>query len=405
MFQSFFPNPRLFLLTGGAWALFCVLVWNFFVYDWTDPLGIAALTGWDPNRVWLYQFNILCYVAFTVGWMMSTTHRWARWSVGGSALIVFVTWFQVQISVMVNEWYGSFFDLIQQALAEPNAVALDQYYSQLMDFAWLAGVFIFTAVLAAFFTQHYTFRWREALNDRYVDMWHDVRHIEGASQRIQEDTMRFSRIMEALGSRFIDAVMTLIAFLPLLWELSENVPALPLIGEVPGSLVWVALIWSIGGTLLLAVAGIRLPGLEFRNQRVEAAFRKELVIGEDNAERAEPITLGELFSNVRKNYFNLYLNYLYFNIFRFGYGQAGVVVPLILLAPVIVAGSITFGIFQRILNAFNQVENSFQFLVNSWTTIVELMSIYKRLRAFEAAARGEELSEIEFEPESQATRA
>ena len=49
--------------------------------------------------------------------------------------------------------------------------------------------------------------------------------------------------------------------------------------------------WSIFGTALLAVAGIKLPGLEFRNQRVEAAYRKELVYGEDDAERAEPPTV------------------------------------------------------------------------------------------------------------------
>ncbi|MEL6427475.1 MAG: SbmA/BacA-like family transporter, partial [Pseudomonadota bacterium] len=241
------------------------------------------------------------------------------------------------------------------------------------------------------------------MNDRYVDLWSRVRHIEGASQRVQEDTMRFAAIMEGLGSRFIDAVMTLIAFLPILWALSENVPELPIIGQVPGALVWVALLWSIGGTLLLAVAGIRLPGLEFRNQRVEAAFRKELVLGEENEVRAQPVTLAELFGNVRRNYFRLYLNYLYFNIARYGYLQAGVLVPYLALGPTIIAAGFTLGVLQQVVRAFGRVENSFQFLVNSWTTIVELMSIYKRLQAFEAAIAGDKLAEIEFEPESQAT--
>jgi len=81
------------------------------------------------------------------------------------------------------------------------------------------------------------------------------------------------------------------------------------------------------GTALLAIAGIRLPGLEFRNQRVEAAYRKELVLGEDNADRAQAPTLQELFRAVRANYFRLYLNFLYFNIVRYGYLQAGVLVP------------------------------------------------------------------------------
>ena len=397
MFISFFPNPRLFVLSGTAWGLFCILFWNLAVYDVESFTGIAGLFGWDPNRVWLYEFNALCYIAFAGFWLWYAPHPWARWSVGGSALIVFVTWFQVQLDVMINEWFGTFYDTIQQALAEPNAVELPDFYLQLATFLQIAMVYIFTAVLAAFFTSHYVFRWRTAMNDRYVALWPKIRHIEGASQRIQEDTMLFARIMESLGSRLIDAVMTLIAFLPILWGLSSHVQELPIIGEVPQALVFVAILWSVFGTTLLALAGWRLPGLEFRNQRVEAAYRKELVIGEDDDDRAAPPTLAELFSHVRFNYFRLYLNYLYFNIARYGYLQAGVMVPYVALAPTIVAGGFTLGVMQQILRAFQRVENSFQFLVMSWTTIVELMSIYKRLTAFERAIAGDEQAAIEFE--------
>jgi peptide/bleomycin uptake transporter len=175
------------------------------------------------------------------------------------------------------------------------------------------------------------------------------------------------------------------------------VKELPLIGEVPQALVFVAVIWAAIGTALLAIVGIRLPGLEFRNQRVEAAYRKELVLGEDNADRAQAPTLQELFRAVRANYFRLYLNFLYFNVVRYGYLQAGVLVPYIALAPSIVAGGLTLGVMQQIIRAFGRVEGSFQYLVNSWATIVSLISIYKRLRAFEALMRDEPLDVIEAE--------
>jgi peptide/bleomycin uptake transporter len=223
------------------------------------------------------------------------------------------------------------------------------------------------------------------MNNYYTSKWQHVRHIEGASQRIQEDTMRFASIVENLGVSLLRSVMTLIAFLPILWGLSGYVKELPLIGEVPQALVFVAILWSIVGTALLAVAGVKLPGLEFKNQRVEAAYRKELVYGEDDETRAQPASLVELFENVRKNYFNLYLHYAYFNVVRYGYINVGQFVPLVMIAPSIVAGAFTLGIMQKVLNAFNQVENSFQYLINSWTTIVELLSIYKRLKAFEVA--------------------
>ena len=149
---------------------------------------------------------------------------------------------------------------------------------------------------------------------------------------------------------------------------------------------------------MLAISGIKLPGLEFKNQRVEAAYRKELVYGEDFEDRAEPLTLKELFTNVRKNYFRLYGHYLYFNVVRYSYIYMGQFVPLIALAPSIVAGAFTLGIMQRILSAFSNVEGSFQFLVSSWTTIVELLSIYKRLKAFEAAIDDQPLPSIEETP-------
>jgi len=147
--------------------------------------------------------------------------------------------------------------------------------------------------------------------------------------------------------------------------------------------------------VLLAFAGIKLPGLEFNNQKVEAAYRKELVYGEDYEDRAHPLTLEELFGNVRQNYFKLYMHYVYFNVVRYGYLQFGAFIPFIALAPSIVAGAFTLGVMQRIMNAFNQVENSFQYLVNSWTTIVELLSIYKRLKAFEHAYEEKTASLVE----------
>lgn len=205
--------------------------------------------------------------------------------------------------------------------------------------------------------------------------------------------MRFASTMQNLGVEMVSALMTLIAFLPVLAALSANVTELPIIGVIPYPLVFAAIGWSILGTVLLAVVGIKLPGLEFRNQRVEAAFRKELVYGEDDPDRARPRTLKELFANVRRNYFTLYFHYAYFNVARIIYLQADVIFPTFLLVPTIAAGRITFGIFQQIMSAFNYVASSFQYLVNSWPTIVELISIYKRLRAFEAQLEGSALPE------------
>ena len=308
---------------------------------------------------------------------------WWRWSILGSALIVITTWYKVQLDVKINEWFGSFYDTIQNALGTPNSVSFDEFLALCLTFAKIASIYIVVAVLLEFFVRHYVFRWRTAMNDYYMSHWHKVSHVEGASQRVQEDTMRFARIVESLGVSFLRSVLTLIAFLPILWGLSSHITALPWIGPVDQALVYVAILSAVFGTVILAIVGIKLPGLEYNNQKVEAAYRKELVLGEDNKENAQPPKIQELYSNVRKNYYRLYLHYMYFDIAKWSYLQGSVIIPYIALGPTIVAGAVTLGILQQVIRAFGKVEQSFQFLVNSWSTIVELMSIYKRLNEFE----------------------
>ena len=418
MFVSFFPRPKLLFASAAIWALFCILFWYFVARSWGPTLSLGGLVGYgylgpltegaDDAAIaafdeqqswalgfWFYQYFVASILLFAGAWSRLSPHPWQKWSLWGSALILFVNWFLVQLDVMINEWFGSFYDMIQRALGEPGSVEAGEYYLQIATFLQIALVYVFVAVMFRFFVSHFIFRWRTAMNNYYMERWQQLRHIEGAAQRVQEDTMRFAQITEGLGVSMVDSVMTLIAFLPLLWVLSANVTSLPIIGEVSQGLVFVAIIWSIIGTALVALAGIRLPGLEFRNQRVEAAYRKELVYGEDHADRAEPPTVRELFDNVRRNYFRLYFNYMYFNVVRIFYLQIGNLVPYIALGPTIVTGVITLGVMQQIIRAFSRVENSFQYLVNSWTTIIELLSIYKRLQAFEATLRGEPLPDID----------
>jgi peptide/bleomycin uptake transporter len=406
MFVSFFPRPKLFFGSALAWSLFLIVFWFLVARDLGAAIGfakpapdaapiISPLRFLTPSFLWYYLYFAAGVGLFYAFWRLFSPHPWEEWSILGSCLIVFNTNFSVQVSVALNDWRGFFYDMVQQGLTTPGSVPAGQFYLGIWQFLSLALVGITVGVLNLFFVRHYIFRWRTAMHDYFTAYWLRLRHIEGASQRVQDDTMRFSRMMEGLGVTFIDSVMTLIAFLPLLAGLSVHVADLPLVGAIPYPLVVAAVAWSLFGTVLLAVVGIKLPGLEFRNQRVEAALRKELVYGEDDADRAQPLTLGELFANVRKNYFTLYFHYVYFDVVRYLYIQTDAVFATLILIPTLVVGKITFGVFQQIVAAFTQVANSFQYLVASWPTIVELISIYKRLRSFEATLEGAPLPDID----------
>jgi len=402
MFVSFFPRPKLFFWSALLWTALAMAVWyglavNLFQAP-ESPVGLA--TFWSAAALWFDLYFALTVAIFAAAWMLIAPHPWAMWSILGSALILFTSYFQVQVSVAINSWYGPFYNLVQAALSKSAPVTVEQFYEELSTFAGIALVAVVVGVLTRFFVSHYIFRWRTAMNDFYVANWPRLRAIEGASQRVQEDTMRFATTMEGLGVNLISAVLTLLAFLPVLVRLSSNVTALPLIGRIPYPLVFAAVIWSVLGTGALALIGIRLPRIEFLNQRVEAAYRKELVLGEDDLVRADPPTLGVLFRDIRRNYFRLYLNFMYFNIGRIVYLQTDVIFPYVLLAPTIIAGKITLGAMNQILNAFTQVRTSFQYLVNSWSTIVELISIYQRLRGFEAKLHDEPMLSIETQADT-----
>lgn len=407
MFHSFFPRPKLFFTSAALWSLLCIVVWYTIGPQMGAAIGLPPLpAGEKPpiglafffttDNLWFYIYFTVFVLVFGTAWkLIERHHRWSNWSIWGSAFIVFIAYFAVQISVAVNNWRGPFWDLLQKAMSKEPGVTTGLLYEYQLRFLEIGVLSIILNVITAFFTNHYVFRWRQAMNDYYLSKWDRLRHIEGASQRIQEDTMRFANILEGLGVTLINSVMTLVVFLPLLFRMSDNIGDLPIIGAVPHALFWLAIGWSLFGTGLLALAGIKLPGLQFRNQRVEAAFRKELVYGEDNADRADPVTVGELFGNVRRNYFRMYWHYLYFNVARYTYGQLDAIFLTTILIPTFVAGKLTMGLWQQVATAFGQVSDSFQYLVSYWSTIIELLSIHKRLKAFEAAIDGEPLPEID----------
>ena len=312
-----------------------------------------------------------------------TIKKWYLWSWIGSLIILSSLWVQVKIDVKINEWFGEFYDMIQKALGKPNAITIEEYWASLFSFIVLAAMYVGVAVIVSYFTSHYLFRWRTAMVEYYHSVYEKARKIEGASQRVQEDTIKFSRIMESLGTSLIEAIMILVEFMPILFGLSIGIPIF-FFGDWEYGLIVGALLWSIGGTIFLVILGLilRLVGVEYDLQKKEAAYRKILVIAEDDG-TIRPKSIEELFDDVRNIHFLSYIRYLYFNIGRIAYLQANVLSAYVFLAPAIVAGAVTLGVMQQIIRAFGRVEGSMQYILKAWPTIIELASVYKRLREFE----------------------
>ena len=187
---------------------------------------------------------------------------------------------------------------------------------------------------------------------------------------MQQDPERSPASWERLGLGLFRAILTLIAFIPILWNLSaeltesvnkksikfnetfidlskadeslldSSLRGLDFVIGVEGSLMWVAMVISLLGIGLSSLIGIKLPGLEYNNQRVEARFRKRLVYAEDDKNYADIPSLVELFSGLRFNYFRLYMHYSYFSLWQNFFFQFLIIVDFILIGPVFWSASL-----------------------------------------------------------------
>ena len=347
------------------------------------------------------------------------SREWALWAWGGLALLCALIVVEVRVIVWLNGWYREMWDFLQNPDADVAAAAkdaavvwegetaekaranLDKFWGFIGEFCLIVFPFILLRAFNGFFAQHYAFRWRQAITFAYMPLWEKAeKEIEGASQRLQQDPERFARLVEKLGLGFFRSILTLIAFVPILWgvsmEIAErfeaaaglpNAPfALPLLSwtaNTPASLVMVAFVLALGGTALSFLIGIKLPGLEYNNQRVEARFRKRLVYSEDDKKFADMSSLTELFTGLRFNYFRLFLHYSYFSLWATWFSQFIIIADLLLIGAGVVLGVVTLGFLNQISHAFSKVAESLSYFVDNWTTVTELMSVIKRLREFE----------------------
>ncbi|BEK09572.1 transporter [Campylobacter jejuni K5] len=383
--------------------------------------------------------------------------KWALWAYLGLFLLLFFLYIQTSLNVAINSWYSDFYNVLQKpkielldsnstqkieenlennatliqeanqraeqnfqkanfinkgalyyyqnlleyffnsrAMIEKPNYSANDFYALILVFLAIAIPYVLIATINIYFASVYAFKWREAMTFSYLKFWKNKDdNIEGSSQRIQEDTYNFSKIVESLGLSFIKALMTLVAFIPILWSLSDVVSkalfanlsensSFYFLKNIDGLLVYIALLISLGGLVVSWFVGIKLPGLEYNNQKAEAAFRKELVYAEDNRkEYAKNETMIELFTGLKFNYKRLFLHYGYFNIWLILFEQMIVIVPFLIMAPGLFAGAIGLGIVMQINNAFDQVRSSFSVFITNWTTITQLRSIHKRLKEFE----------------------
>ena len=293
--------------------------------------------------------------------------------------------FKAYLAWAINAWYERFYDLLQQTAdyssgsgeSDPNALPRHRVYQSLVEFGILVAPAVVVHPLAGLLRNWWVFSWRRVLMKSYLHRWNtSIPAIEGASQRVHEDTQRFASGIQSCVAVVLQSIFTLAVFCPVLYALD------------PSSATWRAL----GGLAVSMIVGWPLVGLEVKNQCVEAELRKRLVLLETdpgsvhtNGTPFTPFT--RVFHSLTRNYRNLYLSFAALGTWLALYEQAAVILPYLLVAPRLFAerpaDQLTLGQLVKVSNSFGKVFDSLNVVSDRWLEINEWRSCLRRLREFE----------------------
>jgi putative ATP-binding cassette transporter len=319
----------------------------------------------------------------------------------------------VYMMVLLNDWNRVFYDALQNRNAEV-------FWHQLGVFAMLATCFIIVAVYRFYLTQLLEVRWRAWMTRDYLQRWlkgHVFYQLELQSkngtdnpdQRIQEDVQQFTADTVGLSLGLLDATVTLLSFVGILWSLSGGF-SFEVMGEthnIPGFMVWMALAYALAGSLMGHFIGRSMASLNFAQQRLEADFRHHLMrvreyseaIALDRGGRVERLSLQERFAQVLDNFMRLLRVQKRYTWFNSGYGQAAVVFPMLVASPRYFSGAIQLGELMQISSAFGQVQESLSWFISNYSRLASWQATTLRLTSFQDQMLAIQVDEV-AEPET-----
>jgi putative ATP-binding cassette transporter len=326
-----------------------------------------------------------------------------KWTARGLLLaVIALNLITVALNVRLNAWNNDFYDALQQ-------YNWPEFWRQFAIFGIIAFLLIVVAVYSLYLRQILHIRWRRWLTDRFLRNWLDNQAYyrmqldqtatDNPDQRISDDLDRFATITLGLSLGLLSSLVTLASFVTILWTLSGAL-TIPLGGglsiEIPGYMVFAALIYAVAGTLFTRWIGSPLIRLNFDQQRYEADFRFSMVRLRENAENVafyggearEFDTFKTRFARIVANWWGIIIRRKKLTWFTTGYSQLAIIFPFVVAAPRYFNKTIQLGGLMQISSAFNQVQDSLSFIISSYTEIAEYQSVVQRLAGFRERMNG-----------------
>jgi len=305
-------------------------------------------------------------------------------------LALTLVWLEVQFNTWNRDFYNTF-ESRDQA----------EFFRQLGTFTLLAVIFIITGVYRQYFQQMLMIEWRTWLTERYLADWLMDRAYyrlqlldrgtDNPDQRIADDLNIFVDLTLTLSLGLLSAVVTLVSFVGILWGISGAATLFGL--EIPGYMVWVALVYAIAGTWLTHLIGRPLIRIGFDQQRYEANFRFALVRMRENAEgvalyRGEAGELDNFrgrFASVIAIWWAKMLKQKQLGWFQSFYGQMAIIFPFVVASPRFFSGAMPLGGIFQIASAFGQVQGALSWFINAYGAFANWKATVDRLTGFTEA--------------------
>ncbi len=338
---------------------------------------------------------ILVKQAYKLGkdYFFSKENRLKAWSLLIASIILQLT--MVYSAVLMNKWNNDFYTALQN-------VDKSALIKSLKVFCLVVAFTIFVFIGKYICQASLALDWRKFMTEKYYNKWLENNAFFGfhllnnnndnPDQRISEDVRSFTLLSIELTFGILDAVVTLLSFVTILWGLSSaiNFSFLNIDIKIPGYLVWSSLIYSIFGTIITYIIGRKLAGIDFLQEQKEANFRFAMMRVRENSE-AISLLKGESFE---KNIFKVALEEVILNnlkiininknlgIWMNLYNNFSNIFPILLASPMYFAKKIMLGGLMQIASAFGKVQDSLSFLVDSFKTIASYKAVVDRLSGF-----------------------
>jgi len=214
-------------------------------------------------------------------------------------------------------------------------------------------------------------------------------------QRLHADAQHLTDLITDLGMGLLQSTLLLLSFIGVLWVLSQSM-VLSLGGhryQVPGYMVWWALLYAGTASLLSWRVGRPLVALDAERYAREADLRFALVRANEEiegitifgGEAGEKAHLNSVFDTVLEISRRIVTATTRLTWITAGYGWFTIVAPILVAAPSYMTGSMTFGELMVAVGAFNQVQSSLRWFVDNFSSLADWRATLLRVGSFRTA--------------------